>query len=173
MLLIILPVLFSGIVFILFLKVFPRLLIYPLDFGLRIHGKRLFGENKTIRGPLFMSVFTGAFGLIISLFIVQEASVSIFFSYLIIGLLYSFGELPNSFIKRQLGIPSGMQSIQPIIKGVFLFLDTFDSLIFCGIGYITIFNFPYGIVVASVLLGGLLHLATDILMMNLNLKYSS
>ena len=170
MLSIILPVFLAGILFISSLKAFPSLLKYPLDLGLKINRKRIFGENKTIRGPLFMGIFTGLFGLIIASFISIKIEGSVFLSYFAIGVLYSIGELPNSFVKRQMGILPGKNAGKALPRLLFFFLDTYDSLIFCGIGYILFFSFPFNLVVASVLLGGIVHLCTDLLMKFLNLK---
>jgi hypothetical protein len=89
----------------------------PLDFGRTFRGVRIFGDNKTWRGVLLMS------GVSVLVVFVQsrlhplepfrEVSVVDYSrtSWLVLGLAlgasYSLSELPNSFLKRRLGIPPG------------------------------------------------------------------
>jgi hypothetical protein len=167
----VLPVFFAGLVFILTLKYVPNLLKYPMDFGISFKGKKLFGENKTFRGPFFMSFFTGLFGFV--LVNLMESPFEInwpFLSYFAIGFLYSLGELPNSFIKRRLDILPGKTHKNHYFRSLFKIVDIYDSLIFCGLGYIFIFRFDPLLVVVSVLLGGAVHFTTDALMRTLKLK---
>jgi hypothetical protein len=118
-LLIVMAFILSGILHVLWLR-HPRSLPLkiPLDGGRTFRGKRLFGDNKTVRGLIVIIPATGlsflGFGLL-------RASRPSWFSggiwpspplvYAAAGLLAGFGfmagELPNSFIKRQCGIPPG------------------------------------------------------------------
>lgn len=116
-LLVFLPVLGAPIVHgpVLAYDLFPALK-RPLDGGLTIRGRRLFGDNKTWRGALFM---TG--GVILAAaalsrwpwywdhvpHAVRSAGAGVF--GLLLGLGTVLGELPNSFLKRQLGIAPGTQ----------------------------------------------------------------
>ncbi len=89
----------------------------PLDFGARIRGTRLFGDNKTMRGLVVMVAATAAWVLIQHAFLVgmgsNEAALPAFQRLhplewgALAGLGYVIGELPNSFIKRRLGISAG------------------------------------------------------------------
>lgn len=166
---IILPVLLAGVTFIFILKLkILDFISFPLDLGLHFRGKRIFGRNKTLRGPLVMSFFTTIYGWIVNYLFNNPLNfdvrkiITIFF---LIGLSYSLGELPNSFIKRQLDIPPGKTS-----KNIFIIIDTFDSLFVCGIIYVLLFKLPLTIVLSAILIGGFLHLATDKLMVALKLK---
>jgi len=173
---IILPILLSGLTFIISLKVFGReKFSFPLDFGLKFRKKRIFGKNKTIKGPIMMSFFTGIYGyLLIKILKLETAfglsSLPIFYYYSLIGLSYSIGELPNSFIKRQLSISPGGVSKKKVERYFFKILDTVDSLIVCSVGYYYLFKFPTSIILKSIFLGSFIHLATDQLMIGLNLK---
>jgi len=100
--LIIAPVLLAGLTFILLLKKHgDTWFAYPLDMGKEYKGKRIFGKNKTLRGPVIMGFFTGFYGFILSLMLGIQASIGLFISYVFVGIAYSMGELPNSFVKRR------------------------------------------------------------------------
>jgi len=91
-----------------------RRLKRPLDGGRTFRGQRLFGDNKTWRGALFMSSGVLLATLILS-FVpgywrrlpepLQSRSPWLLGGLL--GLAVVVGELPNSFFKRQLRIAPG------------------------------------------------------------------
>jgi len=92
----------------------------PLDGGLTFRGRRLFGDNKTLRGLIVM-VPAGAAALPISAFVLSRILPSptglwplTMGGYAAMGawcaLGFMLGELPNSFLKRQLGIAPGTAS---------------------------------------------------------------
>ncbi len=102
----------------------------PLDLGLEWRGKRLLGPNKTWRGALVM--LAGAFGATSLLSRlpaywrrlpaeVQRAGPARL--GLVLGTGVVLGELPNSFLKRRLGVPPGGRSSSP--AGVLL--SVFDQ----------------------------------------------
>jgi CDP-diglyceride synthetase len=109
----------SGIAHVLWLR-HPRSLPLkiPLDGGRTLHGRRLFGDNKTVRGLVVIIPATTLSFLCVGL---ARPALPDWFSagiwpspplvYAAAGLLAGFGfmagELPNSFIKRQCGIASG------------------------------------------------------------------
>jgi CDP-2,3-bis-(O-geranylgeranyl)-sn-glycerol synthase len=89
----------------------------PIDGGLELRGRRLFGDNKTWRGALVM--FTGAFAATAGLSRfrwfrdrlpedVAAAPVPVYGALLGLGVVA--GELPTSFVKRQLGIAPGRRA---------------------------------------------------------------
>jgi hypothetical protein len=172
----ILPTFLAGVSFILFLKWNKkRFLNQPLDFHIKINGQRLFGENKTIQGPVCMSLFTMIFGFIV--YEIMKSSLpfhlafnQILIFYFLIGAAYSLGELPNSFLKRMLSIPPGKSYPKGILTIVFKILDTFDSLLAIAICYILFFKIDIKTVLITLLIGGLIHLFTDQLMRSLGLK---
>lgn len=77
------------------------LLARPIDGGVELGGAPLFGANKTWRGPIVMvgasSAAAAAFGLPVAL-------------GACLGAAYSLAELPNSFLKRRLGIAPGSRT---------------------------------------------------------------
>jgi len=89
---------------------------WPLDQKLTFRGRRLLGQNKTVRGALIMM---GATSLMTGLLyhvagpLYQRLAVAVFqISHpwlwgLLVGTGYWLGELPNSLLKRQLDIAPG------------------------------------------------------------------
>jgi CDP-diglyceride synthetase len=86
----------------------------PLDLGVRFRGRRVFGDNKTWRGAIVM--FSGT--LVATLLLtrwpwfrhrlpddVRDAPPLLYGALLGAGVV--LGELPNSFMKRRLGIDPG------------------------------------------------------------------
>ena len=81
----------------------------PIDFGMKLNGKRMLGDNKTWRGLLFGGLIGGLTGWLLYHFIssadVQQlAHLWIGF---ILGMGALFGDALESFFKRQLNIKSG------------------------------------------------------------------
>jgi CDP-archaeol synthase len=91
-------------------------LAQPIDRGRTVRGRRVFGANKTWRGAAVM--FAGALGATVALQrfrwyrdrlpeALRDASPAVTGSLL--GASVVLGELPNSFLKRQLDIAPGEQ----------------------------------------------------------------
>ncbi len=105
-----------------------------------IHEKT-FGKNKTLRGFLFVGVFTSLFYTMFSLYdsSLQDKMLTGF----LLGLSFVFFELPNSFMKRKMGIAPGEKATKN--KFFFNFIDKADSalgvsLMYCylkGLGFST------------------------------------
>ena len=114
----ILPLLVAGAVHapVIKLNLLPAL-ARPLDFDRTFRGRPIFGANKTWRGPLLMSAVAVLIVFVQSelhttepfrsLSIVDYSRTSWLALGLALGLSYSLFELPNSFVKRRLGIPPG------------------------------------------------------------------
>src|SRR5438445_5057346 len=89
----------------------------PLDGGRTFRGQRLFGANKTLRGFVIMVPATGvSFALLADVagrlpsglagpWPVPSADYALLGMWA--GLGFMLGELPNSFVKRQLGVAPG------------------------------------------------------------------
>ena len=114
----------------------------PLDFGATLRGKRLFGENKKLRGLLVMPPATALsfFGLgaararlpdwfAAGIWPVSDASLACI--GLLAGAAFMLAELPNSFVKRRLEIGPGKSAERGPLRVIFLWLDRFDSSIGC------------------------------------------
>ncbi|HEY2602097.1 MAG TPA: CDP-archaeol synthase [Thermoleophilaceae bacterium] len=88
----------------------------PLDRGATVGGVRLFGDNKTWRGAIVMLTGVVAATVLLSLWPwywhklpdeLQDAGPWLY--GVLLGLGVVLGELPNSFLKRRLGIAPGTQ----------------------------------------------------------------
>lgn len=102
----------------------------------------LFGTNKTWRGMLLMPVLT-AFGALLlwpsEQWLGEQAvfSQSLWWGGLIAGLAYVLAELPNSWIKRRLGIAPGTTPSPWVILG-----DQLDSGIGVALAYWLVLDQP-------------------------------
>jgi len=108
----------------------------PIDAGRTLHGRRWFGDHKTWRGVVIaiigcivtvavqkyaLSAVVGAVALVEY----QGVNVALFGAAMGAGAM--LGELPNSFVKRQLGIDSGKTG-RGIIRAFFYVWDQVDVL---------------------------------------------
>jgi hypothetical protein len=128
----------------------------PIDRGITLRGRRLFGANKTYRGVLAVAVGTGAgVGIQVVLHrtglapggeLLNYQSPAIVGFGLAVGTAAMLAELPNSFIKRQLGIAPG-SAADGISGAVFYLLDQVDMLV----GVWLVLWFAVGVTVMRVL----------------------
>jgi CDP-diglyceride synthetase len=88
----------------------------PLDLDATIGGRRVFGDNKTWRGAIVMFLGVLFAAALLSLWPwywhklphgIQDAGPWLYGALLGLGVVA--GELPNSFLKRRLGIAPGTQ----------------------------------------------------------------
>ncbi len=176
---------FAGVVNSIFCK--SKLLNFlkiPLDFhGNFFDGKRIFGDNKTIKGFLgyivFNIIFCVLFGLLFNIlkinnynFFYLNHSNTFFYNLLIgflLGLFYALFELPNSFIKRRLDITPG-KSTKGFSKLLFTFLDQADSVF--GVALVVWLFYPLGIWIylLYILIGAGTHLIINMLLYFLHLR---
>lgn len=121
----------------------------PLDFGATLGGKRLFGDSKTWRGVV-VAVLGCAAGAtaqhllpgnaMADLAVVDFERVPAPWFGAAMGLGAMLGELPNSFVKRRLGIAPGTTTRGPLAL-LFYVWDQIDlvlgawPLIACWIGF--------------------------------------
>jgi CDP-2,3-bis-(O-geranylgeranyl)-sn-glycerol synthase len=95
-------------------------LAIPIDGGARWRGRPVFGANKTWRGVALMTGFTALasasqaalarrYRWSTPLQVQQTARVNAWLAGAICGLTYCLAELPNSFVKRRLGISPGIR----------------------------------------------------------------
>lgn len=110
----------------------------PLDGGLTLRGRRLFGANKKLRGLMVMPI---AAALTFSAIAVARERLPSWLAAgmwdltggeyallgLACGLAFMIFELPNSFLKRQLDVPPGEAPRQPWLKAACFVLDRCDS----------------------------------------------
>lgn len=110
----------------------------PLDLGMTFRGRRILGDNKTLRGFMIMlPASSGAF-LLLGLLAATMPQVAARLwplapsAFALLGLYaglgFMAGELPNSFLKRQLDIPPGGAPRPLFAKVLFFLLDRYDSI---------------------------------------------
>lgn len=110
----------------------------PIDAGLTLRGRPLFGHSKTWRGPILVAIGAAAvFALqqlvlhrveaIAAIELVDYASLPLWFGAAA-GAVAEFAELPNSFTKRQLGIAPG-HTASGALSVLFYLWDQLDLLI--------------------------------------------
>jgi hypothetical protein len=103
---------------------------------------KLFGANKTLRGFLLLPVLSGLIALMGSA-VSGPYGDSIYHDGILgagMGIAYLLGELPNSFVKRRLGIANGEHSKK--YKGLQIIIDRADSLIAIFIYYYFVTEIP-------------------------------
>jgi hypothetical protein len=135
------PVTLAGLTHVIAIErgVLARFATIRLDGGLEVRGRPLFGANKTLRGAIVMTsacvFWTGvvdllqsALGLDDNLRFVPREQLGSLGLGLALGLAYIVGELPNSFIKRQLDIGAGCPA-RGRMRGMFWLLDQLDSAV--------------------------------------------
>jgi len=158
-----------------------RRLAQPIDCGVTVRGRRLFGENKRVRGLVAMplagaaafALLGGARGLLparLGVDIWPLSAVGYALLGLACGLAFMLAELPNSFVKRQLDIRPGEPAASLWLRAVFLVVDRCDSVL--GVLVVASLLVP----VAPVtwfwvfVLGPCLHAAFSVLLHRLGLK---
>lgn len=99
-----------------------------------------FGENKTYRGFVFVGLLTGILQFIFNGLLYKSFAAESFGLGLILGLTYMFSELPNSFLKRRLGIRSGEKPQRN--SWLFTILDKTDSTFGVCLVFILYKNLP-------------------------------
>lgn len=175
------PVLVAGLVHVAVLKVdaMPWLAI-PLDGGRTWRGRPLLGPNKTLRGLLLMPAATA---LAVRLQFAAEtaaprlAALSVrdpdrggaWTAGSLLGLAYIAAELPNSFLKRRLGIPSGGQA-RRLGGTVQYVIDQGDSVLGCLVA-LRLLGRPSPALLATA--GGMglaVHAGVDLLMRAIRVK---
>ena len=157
------PVVIAALVHVIVLKFrWLEPLRIPLDGGASWRGRRLFGDNKTVRGAVVMigvsaivAVLQGAFRIPrLEYFDYQDANLLAL--GLLLGIGFVVGELPNSFIKRQLGVAPGAHA------GVWHTLaDQLDSVIGALLTLSFLWIPPLRVWIVALVMGTGLHMAVN------------
>src|SRR5262245_27744781 len=147
----------------------------PLDFGLTLRGRRLFGPNKTWRGALVM-VAGSAVGMALqqrvrlpALELFDYGRVNAWLLGALLGLGFVLGELPNSFLKRRCGVPPGGQAPGPWYWP-FTLLDQVDSVIGGLLALALVWVPPREVAAAALVLCPLAHVAFNLVFVWAGLK---
>jgi hypothetical protein len=153
------PVVAAGIVHSMVIKTDAlRRLAVPLDGGRTFRGEALFGEHKTWRGLAVMVVVSTTTAAAIGLSPVLGACL---------GGAYSLAELPNSFVKRRLGIAPGARSLRG--AAIQYVADQGDSAAGCTLALIP-FVSGTALLATVFVLGFAIHAAVDALLYAFGVK---
>jgi len=175
------PVLAAGLVHVIVLKsgVLSRIAT-PLDGGRTLGGRRLLGPSKTWRGLLLMPPLTAlAAGLEVALARRLPRGLTPFPGRRlkpwllggVLGLGYCAGELPNSFVKRRLGIPAG-GSVKRL-SWLQYTIDQTDSVVGCLVALRLVYRPRRIELLLAAGLGTGAHIAVDRLMSSIGLRPGS
>ncbi|MGO8992260.1 MAG: CDP-archaeol synthase [Polyangiaceae bacterium] len=138
--------------------------------------ERLFGPNKTVRGFVVMPLGTVA-GVYVARalepFVAAGVDVHVrdappIALGLVVGLGYMIAELPNSLMKRRLGIAPG--ELPERNRALFAFIDQADSVIGCAIGYELFVSLPLAVLGILVVLGPTVHLVVNVALYMVGLR---
>ena len=161
-----------------------RSLARPIDAGATLaDGRRVFGDNKTWKGLLGMVVLGAvaglAWGLLIrgsslephNLFYARHADTAAFSALtgMLQGLAYAVFELPNSFLKRRVGISPGTRH-GGVWTVLFVVLDQIDSVVGCALLVLVFAPVGWAFVLVTALVGGVTHLVLNLGLYALRLR---
>ncbi len=150
----------------------------PIDAGRTMaDGRRIFGDNKTWKGLAGMFVLGGICGLVwggivsvtplapYDLFHVNHAATPEWnvATGALLGLAYGLFELPNSFLKRRVGITPGKVS-GGRWSALFVVLDQIDSVIGCALVLALLAPVGLGLFCLIIIVGGLTHAVLNLLL---------
>jgi CDP-archaeol synthase len=128
-----------------------------------------FGENKTWRGFIFIPCFNALCLLIIHYLCLIKIEQPVLLGFTL-GFAYVLFELPNSFLKRRLGIKSGESHIQ--YKLAFNLLDKTDSAFGVAITYFLLGHVNIYIGFQLFLINSFMHIVLSLLLVMLRIKKS-
>jgi hypothetical protein len=139
---------------------------------------KLFGKSKTWRGFIIMPLATLPSlylswalykNLPLSWQLLNFEQIPLWILGLTLGVAYALFELPNSYLKRRLKIPEGVQATgfwQPI----FFILDHYDSLSGIALVYYFLLAPPTGVMIGLLTLAPLIHIVTNLILYSKNLR---
>ena len=150
----------------------------PLDGGLALRGRRLFGANKTLRGFVVMVPASAASFALLAMLAGDPSALGLWplslSGYALAGAVAGFGfmagELPNSFIKRQCDIPPGDAPRNPLAAMCQFTADRLDS----GLGMLLALSLfvpvPWRTAAVVLMIGPFIHWTFSVVMFRLGLK---
>ena len=176
----VLPVVLGGLGHVAVLKTnVLRSLAVPIDNGARLRGRPVFGENKTWRGIALMTGLTAlASGTQAALArrnrwtsaldVLQSARVNAWLTGALCGLTYCLAELPNSFVKRQLGIAPGARATRA--SRLQYVVDQADSVAGCLVALRLLYRAAARELITAFALGITVHIGIDQLIYAIGVK---
>lgn len=173
------PLILAGIIHsIVIKKNLLSVLRQPIDRGKLFQNKEIFGKNKTWRGILItvaVSICVVAIqkylyskDIFVALSIIDYQNTNWLQFGFLLGIAYSIAELPNSFIKRRIGIEAGKINQQKFLLQYLI--DQIDSSI--GVIFMLFFfyNIQWKALIAIFLIGTLIHIIIDQLLFFFRVK---
>lgn len=150
----------------------------PLDAGLTLRGRRLFGAHKTLRGFIVMVPAASIAFALLALATGHAENAGLWpltiWQYACLGAWAGFGfmagELPNSFIKRQLDIAPGGIGTSSTGRFIQLVIDRLDSPAGMLAALSVVVALPALTWAIAVLVGPMLHGFFSFVMFRLGLK---
>jgi CDP-2,3-bis-(O-geranylgeranyl)-sn-glycerol synthase len=153
----------------------------PLDGGLTFRGRRIFGANKTWKGLVVMvpAVGTAFWALATGMDLLQWQAVERLWpltpaGYFVLGcwagLGFMLGELPNSFVKRQLDVSPGAPPANAAGRVICFIIDQSDSVLGALVALSLIVRVPWPAWVGILLAGPLVHWLFNVLLVLLGVK---
>lgn len=128
------------------------------------------GANKTWRGLIILPL--GMFpGVLAARALEPLWSGNLLLSFqghstawigILVGLGYMVAELPNSYVKRKMGVAPGM--LPDTRRQLFLFIDQVDSVIGAGAAYWFLLNPPWQSLLIFLALGPAVHLGINLML---------
>jgi CDP-archaeol synthase len=165
------PILIAGLVHVavITLDLAPRLAL-PIDGGRRWRGRPLLGSNKTWRGFVVMPAATAVTIAaqqalakrsrhLAALAPLARRAPPAWIVGAICGVTYVVAELPNSFVKRRLGIAPGTSALHA--RAAQYVVDQLDSVAACAVAIRAFYRIDAVDAVASALLGAAFHVAVE------------
>jgi len=161
-----------------------RRLARPIDDGRTMRdGRRIFGDNKTWKGLLGMVVLSALAGLALgalergtaaetlNLFYRDHLNTHAWSSLVgtLLGLGYTLAELPNSFLKRRLGISPGRPPAGAA-KVAFILGDQADSVLGCAIILALVVGISAALFGAIIVVGAVTHLVLNLALYAFHLR---
>lgn len=157
-----------------------RRLAIPIDAGARFRGRRIFGDNKTIRG--FIVMIPAAALMFVVLAGAARVSPDVASSLWTLGLGgyaalgawaalgFMLGELPNSFVKRQLDIAPGQAARGRISAVLGFVVDRLDSIVGMLAAVTIAVPTPWTTWLWVLILGPAIHWSFSVLLYRLGVK---
>lgn len=176
----ILPVVVGGLGHVAVLKTdLLTSLAVPVDGGARWRGRPVFGANKTWRGFALMTGLTALasasqtalarrYRWSTPLQLQQSARVNAWLAGAICGLTYCLAELPNSFVKRRLGISPGIRVHR--YSWLQYTIDQADSVVGCMLPLRLIYRSEVAELLTALALGLGIHIGIDQLIYAIGVK---
>jgi CDP-archaeol synthase len=165
------PILIAGLVHVavITLDLVPQL-AQPIDAGRRWRGRPLLGRNKTWRGFVVMPAATAITIATQQRLAARSPRLAAIAPLArgvpppwivgaICGAAYVLAELPNSFVKRRLGIAPGTSA--PRARTTQYVVDQLDSVVGCAVAIRMLYRIETADAAATALLGAACHVAVE------------